>query len=84
MRDYNPETIKNHAPDYKVIADLLHEFAEKEISDLELEKRLENVNKSSLLHVIHFLDIERKRYEGELNRVNESNKLYRERHRFIY
>lgn len=80
MKNYNPQTIKNHADDYKVIADLLKEYHDNDIADDELEKRLKNVDKSSLMHVCLFLDIDRKWYERQYDMSRNSYKLYKERH----
>lgn len=81
MKNYNAKNIKNHANDYWIIADLLKEYYDNDISDDELEKRLENVDKISLLHVCHFLDIDRKWYEKQYDMNKESYKLYIQRHK---
>ena len=47
----------------------------------ELEKRLKNVDNVSLLHVCHFLDIDRKWYEKQYDMYRESYKLYIQRHK---
>jgi hypothetical protein len=81
MKNYNVKSIKNHANDYWIIADLLKEYYDNDITDDELEKRLKNVDKVSLLHVCHFLDIDRKWYEKQYDMNRESYKLYIQRHK---
>ena len=81
MKNYNTKNIKNHANDYWIIADLLKEYYDNDITDDELEKRLKNVDKVSLLHVCHFLDIDRKWYEKQYDMNKENYKLYIQRHK---
>ena len=80
MKNYNAKNIKNHAVDYWIIADLLKEYYDNDIQDDELEKRLKNIDKVSLLHVCHFLDIDRKWYEKQYDMSRGSYNLYIQRH----
>ena len=80
MRSYNTSTIKNHTDDYRIIADLLKEYHDKDLQDDEIQKRLKNVSKSWLMHVCLFLDIDRKWYEKQFDMSRESYKIYKERH----
>lgn len=54
--------------DYKLIADILKENIDLDISDAELEKRLENVSKLALYKILYFEHLDRKYYEKELDK----------------
>ena len=81
MKNYNAKNIEKHSNNYWIISDLLKEYYDKDITDDELEKRLKNVDKASLLQVCHFLDIERKWYKKQYDTIEENYKLYIKRHK---
>lgn len=81
MKNYNAKNIENHSNNYWLISDLLKEYYDNDIPDDELEKRLKNVDKASLLHVCHFLDIERKWYKKQYDMIEQNYKLYIKRHK---
>lgn len=81
MREYNAKKIQNRTNDYSIIADLIKELYEKDISDNELKERLKKVDKIALIYVCHFLDIDRKWYEKQYDLTKNSYKTYMERHR---
>lgn len=65
----------NRSNDYKIISELLKEYYDKDIPDSELYKRLENVDKLSLFLVAHFLDIDKKRYQKEFDKIQDKKIL---------
>lgn len=65
----------NRVNDYKIISELLKEYYDKDISDNELYKKLENVDKLSLFLVAHFLDIDKKRYQKEFDKIQDKKIL---------
>ena len=44
----------------EIVSDLLKEFHTHDIPNNELEKKLENINKSDLFNICFFLDLEKK------------------------
>lgn len=63
--------MRNRINDYRLISDLLKEDMIKEISDQELEKRLENVSKLALYKVMYFEHLDRKWYEKQFDNLRK-------------